>query len=201
LECSLSRRISMRRIFFGEVLVSVGVVGSYIKKRRRCGGFSLAGFTSSELFADGGGESRRLRRPVLRPIGLKPSPPFGSEPQGRRQPSFTTAHCPTSLGVFGKRSPLCNFQRRSDMRGCEGPLRSSLGSKVLSVGRRRRGIFLLTAEGLPELEQASQTRWHRERVFIYESAISTGTNTFNDKAFLLPQRPRNNSRTRDADYE
>ena len=150
MECSLSKRISMRRIFFGEVLVSVGVVGSYIKKRRRCGGFSLAGFTSSEPSAGGSGESRRLWRPVRRRIGLGPSPPFGSEPQGRRQPSFTTAHCPTSLGVFGKRSSLCNFQRRSDMRGCEGRLRSSMCSKILiSLAVERGELPILFRRRLP----------------------------------------------------
>src|SRR5271163_4908253 len=67
------------------------------------------------------------------------------------------------------------------MGGCEGRLRSRLGAKVLSDGRRRRRLFFSAAEGLLESDRASQWGSHRRRLPIYESADSSGREDAIDK--------------------
>src|SRR5580658_9241165 len=74
---------------------------------------------------------------------------------------------------------LCrNSQARSDKRGCEGRLRSSTCSKLLSTCRgTRRLCFCFLAEGGPEHCQASQRCPQRRRLPVFEPANPAGTRT------------------------
>jgi hypothetical protein len=147
-----------------------GLANSNITDRLRCGAGWLACFRPGHPFANGQPESRRVQRQSLTRIGLKPS----------SQPSQDTPACPTSPG-----SARVTLLRRSDKRGCEGRLRSSICSKRLSIGRRRRElVFRLAAVGSCERKQGGQRSPHRKRLFIYESATSAGTKTSNDKNLL-----------------
>ena len=155
----------------------------------RCGHTWLACLCSVNPFALHGRQSPRLRRPVQRRIGLKPSPPFGSEPQGRRQPSQCSRPCPTSLGSIQCSSVLKVSTRRSDKRGCEGRLRSSPSSKLRHTGRRRRRLFsAANAEGPHVVKQGSQQLPHRTRLPIYEPTPSIGTETVTDKESFISLR-------------
>jgi len=100
--------------------------GSNTLRRRRCGDRWLACQCSQRPSA------------TNKIIEFPPSAAGVSEfrTQVRPQPSVTPA-CPTSPP--NPEQLLCrNSQARSDKRGCEGRLRSSTCSKLLSIGRRRR---------------------------------------------------------------
>ena len=150
----------------------VVVAGSNMGGRGRCERRWLACFILGKPFAIRRNVSRRLRRQVLRRIGLKPSP----------QPSQCDPPSPTSAWNFATSTVRAVPKGRSDKRGCEGRLRSSVSSKLLSACRRRQGlVFGSLAEGLTELERGSQVRLHRWRLHIYEPAHSDGTETVIDK--------------------
>jgi hypothetical protein len=89
------------------------------------------------------------------------------------QPSVTP-HCPTS-------APKFTITGRSDTRGCDGRLRSSMRSKLRHIGRRRRRLQSPAANGLLERQQASQHFSQRRKSSLFEPTDSSGTKTAIDK--------------------
>ena len=85
------------------------------------------------------------------------------------QPSVTPA-CPTSNSNF-------TIAGRSDKRGCAGRLRSSVCSKLICNGRRRRETSLPIARGCREFHRASQRFSQRQRIPLFEPAPGIGTVT------------------------
>jgi hypothetical protein len=157
--------------------VPLAIAGSYMKALSRCERRWLPRSNASRPSASGARESRRVPRQMLRRIELTLSPPFGSEPQGRRRPSFTArlVRPPTwNPNVANKRGRTSG--------GRIGRLRSSMCSKLSLTGRRRRQLCSRSvAKGLQELQQASQHRPHRKQLFVYEPTNPSGTKSATDK--------------------
>jgi len=88
------------------------------------------------------------------------------------QPSVTP-HCPTSASD----ARYSRFRGRSDKWGCAGRLRSSVCSKLICNGRRRRETSLPIARGCREFHRASQRFSQRQRIPLFEPAPGIGTVT------------------------
>ena len=153
-----TRRHKRRRFRSSTSILPLTRAGSYTDNRPRCEPRWLACFNSVNPFATRRNQSPRLRRLFLKEFRA----------QARPQPSKATAACPTSLRFARKRTPLRNSQWRSDKRGCEGRLRSSMCSKLLGICRRTRRLSPSLAKGSLERQQGSQPCPHRQYVFIYE---------------------------------
>ena len=166
--------------------VPLEVAGSYMRARFRCGTIWLPCFSSSNPPAPNRKPSRRLRRHILRSFALKrdlnrPEP----RPLVRPPPKIS----PTDPRAKRRKGGRTNGGRF-------GRLRSSMCSKRLSVSRRRRHLFFLSAaKGWTEREQASQRRSYRRRVSTYEPAHFLGRETVAEKKLPSPLHRNRNFRS------
>jgi hypothetical protein len=75
-------------------------------------------------------------------------------PRADPQPSFTP-HVRPRLQMRRRPAP-CNFQGRSDKRGCEGRLRSRSCAKLLGIHRRRRELRISFRRRMPRRTSTGQ---------------------------------------------
>ena len=120
--------------------------------------------------------NRRKTRPLVRPpLRTSESVDFPSVRDGRTRRVATKC--------AARPAPQCRV-RPIGVRPL-GRLRSSVSSKVLCTGRRRRWLFGHSHKGRAHVSRRSQVLWHRKRAFIYEPITASGSETVIDKNCLL----------------
>jgi hypothetical protein len=123
-------------------------------------------------------ESRRVPRPMLRSFALKRDLDSTELVEVNRHKTRPLVRPPLDMA----RPPRYHeFEGRSDKRGCEGQLRSSMRSKLRCNGRRRRELIRLAGEGTIESYRASQRCAKRGPVTTCERGNLFGTGCYNDK--------------------
>jgi hypothetical protein len=141
-------------------------------------------------------KSSRLRRPICKEFRASRST-LGSTMLAAGKPSKTTAHCPTSPGIFAAEAVrkirrifrAANISSRDFRHGgrTSGAGRtvegwgSSRARKSLFNGLRRRRLeFSFLAKGWRDRHQGKPTAWHRKQSSAYEPRNVVGTKITTD---------------------